>query len=130
MPKPNAKPEYSSGSMPTAANTFGSTMPHPPSSIHPDPEQVRQFAGAFGAPSGAPTPGSSGAWGPDPTPSRPLPPQIGHVTSNSADGSVNGKNEGRNLECIPAPKNAVVKASIVPARSPKVMPRSTTRPSI
>ena len=35
MPKPNAKPVYASGSMPTAVNTFGSTMPAPPSSIQP-----------------------------------------------------------------------------------------------
>ena len=33
MPKPNAQPLYSSGSMPTALNTFGWTMPQPPSSI-------------------------------------------------------------------------------------------------
>ena len=77
-------------------------MPQPPSSIQPDPEQVRQ----------------------------PLPPQIGQVTSNSADGSVNGKNDGRSRECMPGPKNVVVNASMVPARSPKVIPRSTTRPSI
>ena len=30
----------------------------------------------------------------------------------------------------PAPKNALVNASIVPARWASVMPRSTTRPSI
>ena len=49
--------------MPTAANTAGSTTPHPPSSIHPVWPQVRQ---------------------PDPR-------QIVQVMSNSADGSVNGK---------------------------------------
>ena len=64
--------------MPTAANTFGSTMPQPPSSIQPDPEQVRQ----------------------------PAPPQIGQVTSNSADGSVNGKYDGRSRECMSGPKKA------------------------
>ena len=41
MPKPKAKPDHSSGSMPTAANTAGSTMPQPPSSIQPVCEQVR-----------------------------------------------------------------------------------------
>src|ERR1700704_3477951 len=102
MPNPNANPEYSSGSTPTAANTLGSTMPQPPSSIQPEPLQVRQ----------------------------PEPPQMGQVTSNSADGSVNGKNDGRSRLCIPGPKKALVKASIVPARSPKVMPRSTASPSI
>ncbi len=49
--------------MPTAAKTAGSTMPHPPSSIHPVCEQVRQ----------------------------PAPRQMVQVTSNSADGSVKGK---------------------------------------
>src|SRR5437588_159793 len=34
-PNPNAKPEYSSGSMSTASSTLGSTMPHPPSWIQP-----------------------------------------------------------------------------------------------
>src|ERR1700730_14755491 len=102
MPKPKAKPEYSSGSMPTALNTLGSTIPQPPSSIQPDPEQVRH----------------------------PLPSQIGQVTSNSADGSGKGKNDGRSRECMPGPKKVVVKASMVPARSPKVIPQSTTSPSI
>ena len=32
MPKPNAKPLHSSGSMPPARSTLGWTMPHPPSS--------------------------------------------------------------------------------------------------
>ena len=49
--------------MPTAANTAGSTMPQPPSSIHPVCEQVRH----------------------------PSPWQMVQVTSNSADGSVKGK---------------------------------------
>ena len=48
---------------PTASNTAGSTMPQPPSSIHPVCEQVRQ----------------------------PAPSQMVQVISNSADGSVNGK---------------------------------------
>ena len=46
-----------------AANTLGWTIPQPPSSIQPVLEHVRQ----------------------------PLPLQIVQVTSNSADGSVNGK---------------------------------------
>src|SRR6185312_8521546 len=36
-PMPNAKPEYSSGSIPTARNTFGLTMPQPPHSTQPAP---------------------------------------------------------------------------------------------
>ncbi len=63
MPNPNANPDHSSGSMPTFSNTFGCTMPQPPSSIQPVFEHVRQ----------------------------PLPSQIEHVISNSAEGSVNGK---------------------------------------
>ena len=37
--------------------------------------------------------------------------------SNSADGSVNGKYDGRSRDVKPAPKNALVNASMVPARS-------------
>ena len=51
------------GSIPTAAKTAGSTMPHPPSSIQPVCEQVRH----------------------------PSPRQMVQVISNSADGSVKGK---------------------------------------
>jgi phenylalanyl-tRNA synthetase alpha chain len=40
-------PLNSSGSTPTAANTAGSTMPHPPSSIQPDCEHVRHPAPTF-----------------------------------------------------------------------------------
>ena len=50
MPKPKANPVHSSASMPTEANTAGSTMPHPPSSIHPVCEHVRHpVAAADGA---------------------------------------------------------------------------------
>src|ERR1700724_2942480 len=101
-PNPNAKPEYSSGSMSTASSTLGSTIPHPPSSIQPVREQTLQ----------------------------PAPSQKVHVTSNSADGSVNGKNEGRSRDVLSGPKYARVNASIVPAMSPNVMSLSTTSPSI
>ncbi len=50
--------------------------------------------------------------------------------SNSAEGSVNGKYDGRRRDVKSAPKKALVNASIVPARSPSVMWRSMTRPSI
>ena len=62
--------------MPTATNTAGSTMPHPPSSIQPVCEQVRH----------------------------PSPRHRVHVISNSADGSVKGKYAGRRRDCMPAPK--------------------------
>jgi hypothetical protein len=54
----------------------------------------------------------------------------GRCTSNSADGSVNGKYDGRSRDVNSAPKNAFVNASIVPARSASEMSRSITRPSI
>ena len=63
MPNPKAKPDHTSESIPTAAKTAGSTMPHPPSSTQPMFEQVRH----------------------------PAPRQMAHVISNSAEGSVNGK---------------------------------------
>ena len=63
IPIPKAKPVYSSGSQPTNSYRYGSTIPEPPISIQPEPLQVRQ----------------------------PVPPQIGHDTSGSIDGSVNGK---------------------------------------
>ena len=72
MPNPKAKPVYSSGSMPTARNTLGCTMPQPPSSIQPVLEHVRQ----------------------------PAPRQMTQVISNSADGSVNGNDAGRSRDCI------------------------------
>ena len=50
--------------------------------------------------------------------------------SNSADGSVNGKYEGRSLLSTSRPKKALTNSSMVPARSPIVMLRSTANPSI
>src|SRR5205085_9394332 len=76
MPKPKANPVHSSGSIPTAVKTLGSTIPHPPSSIHPVWQQVRQ----------------------------PSPLHTAQVTSNSAEGSVNGKYDGRNREWMAGPK--------------------------
>ena len=52
------------------------------------------------------------------------------VISYSAEGSVNGKYDGRSRLWMSGPKYAVVKVSMVPARSAKLMPRSTTSPSI
>ena len=59
-PKPNANPVNSSESMPTPSSTLGSTIPHPPSSSHPEPKHTRQ----------------------------PSPPQKMQLTASSADGSV------------------------------------------
>ena len=52
----------------------------------------------------------------------------GRMMSNSADGSVNGKYDGRSRDAKSPPKNAFVNASIVPARWAKVMPRSIDEP--
>ena len=87
-----AQAMYSSGRR--TAQTFGSTMPQPPSSIHPVFEQTRQ----------------------------PAPSQNTHVIANSADGSVNGKKDGMRRDFSFLRKYALVNASSVPARSPNVMP--------
>ena len=65
----------------------------------------------------------------------PQPPSSNHdpsgsEMSNSAEGSVNGKYEGRRRDFTSPPKKALTNSSMVPARSPMEMPRSTTRPSI
>ena len=62
-PMPNAKPVYSSGSMPQFSRTRRLTMPAPRTSIQPVPLHSEQ----------------------------PLPPQTWQETSTSTDGSVNGK---------------------------------------
>src|SRR6185295_4015393 len=102
MPKPNANPVNSSGSMLTARNTLGSTMPAPPSSTHPVREHTVQ----------------------------PAPSQNTQVIENSTDGSVNGKYDGLNRALMLGPNSAWMNASTVPSRSPSVMPRSTVRHSI
>ena len=61
---------------------------------------------------------------------QPLPLQIWHCTSTSADGSVNGKNDGRNRATVSRAKNRLRKKSIPALKSTKVTPSSTTRPSI
>ena len=52
-----------------------------------------------------------------------------HCTSISADGSVNGKNDGRKRVRV-APKKRSAKRFSVDFRSTKLMPSSTQRPSI
>src|SRR4029078_10379811 len=77
IPSPNANPEYSCGSTPTARSTFGCTMPEPPNSIHPEFLQMRQ----------------------------PLPLHLKQLKSNSALGSVNGKYDGRKRVTVSAPNS-------------------------
>src|SRR5690606_4735459 len=85
IPMPNANPEYLSVSTPQARSTCGLTMPQPPHSIQPSEEQVRH--------------GLSGS-------STDAPRQTKHFRSNSADGSVNGKNDGRHLISCSGPNIA------------------------
>ena len=73
---PNAQPVYRSLSMPAASSTLGCTMPEPRISIQPVPLHA----------------------------GHPRPPQMPHCTSISADGSVNGKYDGRK-RVRDAPKN-------------------------
>ncbi len=91
------------GRCPRRESTFGSTMPQPPSSIHPVREHTRQ----------------------------PSPPQKMQLTASSADGSVKGKKSGRKrVRIVSSPNSARTNVSMVPNRSPSVMPRSTASASI
>ena len=101
-PMPNANPEYFLESMPHMSSTFGLTMPAPSTSIQPVPLHIRQ----------------------------PSPWQFAQVRSTSADGSVNGKNDGRKRVRMPSPYIWRANSSSVPFRSPMVMFSSMTRPSI
>src|SRR5215813_15485865 len=101
MPKPNAKPEYTSGSTPTARKTFGWTIPEPPSSIQPELLQRRQ----------------------------PEPLHLKQLKSNSALGSVNGKYDGRKRVTVSGPNKRRRNSATVPFRCAIVIPRSTHKPS-
>jgi len=92
--------------MPQAASTRGLTTPQPPHSIQPSPLQVRQVS----------TAGSS-------------PRHTKQTRSTSAEGSVNGKYDGRKRVVMPSPNIDCAKWSSVPLRWAIVMPLSTTRPS-
>src|SRR3954447_24731953 len=94
--------------MPQAVSTRGLTTPQPPHSIHPSDEQVRQ--GFAGSPTDAPR-------------------QTKHSTSNSADGSVKGKYDGRHRVRRPEPNNVDARWSRVPRKWAIVMPSSTASPS-
>src|ERR1700753_304116 len=75
IPIPNSKPVYTLLSMPQFSKTFGSTMPQPKISTQPLYLHILQ----------------------------PAPLQMVHDTSISADGSVNGKYEGRKRTLVPSP---------------------------
>ena len=61
---------------------------------------------------------------------QPLPWQSWHSTSISADGSVNGKNDGRNRVFVVGPKNRWAKWISVALRSTNEIPSSTASASI
>src|ERR1700744_6673722 len=105
-PMPKAKPEIFFGSYAgcfcaAKAKTAGSTMPQPSSSIHPDCLHLRQ----------------------------PRPPQKMQLICTSAEGSVKGKNEGKNLVLTLDPKKAFIAWSSVPLSSEKGTLVSTNSPS-
>ena len=50
-------------------------------------------------------------------------------TSTSADGSVNGKNDGRNRTCVPGSQNLRANSASVALKSTKLTPSSITSPS-
>src|SRR5207302_5773080 len=101
-PMPQANPEYRSLETPQFSSTAGCTMPEPRISIQPVCLQV----------------------------AHPAPLQIWHCTSISADGSVNGKNDGRNRTRVSAVKKRRAKVARVALKSTKLSPSSTARPSI
>ena len=61
---------------------------------------------------------------------QPLPWQSWHSTSISADGSVKGKNDGRNRVRVLGEKNRWAKWISVALRSTNEIPSSTASPSI
>src|SRR5207237_950368 len=99
IPTPKANPEYFSGSILTPAKTLGFTIPAPKSSIHPECLQVGQ----------------------------PAPLQIQQETSIWAEGSVNGKKEGRKRVFTVGAKKSWAKRAKVPFKSANEIPSSTMR---
>ena len=93
-PNPKAKPEYIVGSTPQARKTFGWTIPDPPSSIQPEPLHGRQRSFS----------------------NMPVPRHLKHEKSNSAEGSVKGKYDGRNRVTVSDPNNCLSHSVTVPLR--------------
>src|SRR2546429_8351447 len=61
---------------------------------------------------------------------QPVPPQIWHCTSISAEGSVKGKNDGRNRTRVSVLKKRRAEAARVALKSTKPIPPSPGGPSI
>src|SRR5712664_340920 len=101
-PMPQANPVYFSLSTLQFSSTAGCTMPEPRISIQPVCLQA----------------------------AHPEPPQIWHCTSISADGSVNGKYDGRNRTFVAGEKMRGANVASVPLKSTNVMPWSTANPTI
>src|SRR5213075_631265 len=99
---PHANPVYFSLSTLQLSSTAGCTIPEPRISIQPVCLQA----------------------------AHPDPPQIWHCTSISAEGSVNGKYDGRNLTLVVGEKMRRANVASVALKSTNVMPSSTAKPSI
>ena len=99
---PHANPVYFSLSSLQFSRTAGWTIPEPRISIQPVCLQAAQ----------------------------PEPPQIWHCTSISADGSVNGKYDGRNRTLVVGEKMRRANVASVALKSTNVIPSSTANPSI
>src|SRR2546430_17732142 len=95
-PMPQAKPEYRSLETPQFSSTAGCTIPDPRISIQPVCLQVAQ----------------------------PEPRQIWHCTAISADGSVNGKNDGRNRTRASAVDKRAAEGGQVGVKSAEPVPSS------
>src|SRR3989440_12166155 len=61
---------------------------------------------------------------------QPVPPQIWHCTSISAEGSVKGKNDGRNRTRVSALKKRRAKGPSVGLKATKPVPPSPARASL
>src|SRR5690606_11847643 len=81
IPIPKANPEYFLLSIPQFSKTLGSTIPQPKISTQPEPLHKLH----------------------------PAPLQIVHEIYISAEGSVNGKYEGRKRTFVPSPYNSCTK---------------------
>src|ERR1019366_2624557 len=101
IPTPKAKPEYFSGSILTPERTLGFTIPAPKSSIQPEFLHVGQ----------------------------PAPLQTQQETSIWAEGSVNGKKDGRKRLLTVGAKSFCANWASVPFKSANEIPSSTKSPS-
>src|SRR5690606_34292816 len=101
-PNPKANPIFSSLSKPTCRITLGCTIPHPSTSNHPVSLQTRH----------------------------PFPLHITQAISISAEGSVKGKKDGRNLtDKLSFSKKFLMNSTNTPFKDEKLMFSSIHNPS-